>query len=69
MSINLLNMGERATIRQIGGKEATRKHLENLGVVCGQQVRIISKVAGSLILEVKGTRLALDQRLTRAILV
>ena len=56
-------------IRKVGGKDDTRRHLAELGFVCGEHVQVICEVAGSLILNVKGARVALDRQLAQRIMV
>ena len=56
-------------IRKVGGKDETRRHLAELGFVSGEQVQVICEVAGNLILNVKGARVALDRQLAQRIMV
>jgi len=61
--------GERSLIKKIGGKQETRQFLENLGFVAGSPVSVISKIGGNLIVEVKGTRVAVNQDMAAKIIV
>ena len=61
MPLTLTNDGEEAIIRHIGGSPDVKRHLEDLGFVAGENVRIISRIGGNVIVVVKETRLAIDQ--------
>ena len=43
------------------GKDEVRQHLAELGFVMDSEVTVVSEVAGNLILQVKDSRIALDQ--------
>ena len=43
----------RNVIRKVGGKEETRRFLENLGFVAGGVVTVVSEMNGSMIVNVK----------------
>ncbi len=61
--------GEVNTIRKVGGKEETRKFLENLGFVTGGQVTVVSQISGSMIVNVKESRVALNRDMANKILI
>ena len=42
MPLTMANQGECYTIRTVGGKEETRRFLENLGFVVGGNVTVVS---------------------------
>lgn len=69
MPLVMMNMGERRTIYKIGGKEETKKFLESLGFVTGGTVAVISEAGGNLIVEVKGTRIAIGRDMAAKIMV
>ncbi len=69
MPLLLTNDGERNTIRHIGGTPEVRRHLENLGFVVGGDVTVISKMGGNVIVNVKETRVAIDEKLAGKIMV
>ena len=69
MPLTLTNDGEEAIIRHIGGSPDVKRHLEDLGFVPGENVRIISRIGGNVIVVVKETRLAIDQALAAKIMV
>jgi len=61
--------GESGLIKRINGKPETRQFLENLGFVAGGRVSVISKIGGNLIVEVKGTRVAVNSDMASKIMV
>lgn len=69
MPLSMVNTGEAYTIRKIGGKEEVRRHLENLGFVVGGNVTVISEINGSLILNVKESRVAIGKDMANRIMV
>ncbi|MFA6625192.1 MAG: FeoA family protein [Bacilli bacterium] len=48
-------------IRNVGGEEHNRRHLECLGVTKGEKIKIVDSHGGAVIVKVKGYRLALDK--------
>ena len=69
MPLTLANDGEENIIRRIGGSAETRRHLEDLGFVAGENVKIISRIGGNVIVIVKETRIAIDQSMAAKIMV
>lgn len=69
MPLTLTNDGEEAIIRHIGGSPDVKRHLEDLGFVAGENVRILSRIGGNVIVVVKETRLAIDQAMAAKIMV
>ena len=49
MPLTMANPGECYTIRKVGGKEETRRFLENLGFVVGSEVVVVSEKRDSRI--------------------
>ena len=69
MPLGMAGVGETNIIRKITGKDEVRQHLAELGFVVGAQVRIVSEMAGSLILCVGDSRVALDKAMAMRIMV
>ena len=59
--------GETVTITRISGKDEIRQHLADLGFVVEAKVLIISQMGGNLIVQVKGSRVALDRSMAERI--
>lgn len=69
MPLILANPGEEIMIRKIGGKSEVRTHLENLGFVAGGMISIVSTIGGNLIVNVKGSRVAISREMAGKIMV
>ena len=69
MPLTMANVGETNVIKKIGGKEETRRFLENLGFVVGGVVTVISEVGGNIIVNVKDSRVAIGKVMANKILV
>lgn len=69
MPLTMAKMGETNTIKRIGGREDTRKFLENLGFVAGGLVTVVSEISGNMILNVKDSRVALGRDMASKIMI
>ena len=69
MPLSMVTPGETNTIKKVGGKEATRKFLENLGFVTGGEVTVVSEIEGNLIVNVKDSRVAIGKDMANRIMV
>ena len=67
--LSFADTGAPQIIKKIGGSQDVKKHLEDLGLVVGGDVTVISENAGNLILKVKESRLALSKELAAKIMV
>ena len=69
MPSSMIGEGETATITRVGGKEETRRFLENLGFVVGAIVTVISKTGGNVIVNIKESRVAIGKDMATKIMV
>ena len=69
MPLTMAGIGETNTISRIGGKEETRRFLANLGFVAGTEVVVLSKLGGNVIVNVKDSRVAVNEDMARHIMV
>ncbi len=69
MPLSMVKEGEPNVIKKVGGKEETRKFLENLGFVTGSTVTVISVINGNMIVNVKESRIAIGKDMANKILV
>lgn len=69
MPLTMSRSGETATVKQIHGKEETRRFLESLGFVEGGNITVVSEMGGNLIVNVKDTRVALSKSMANKIMV
>lgn len=69
MPLVFADMEKDYIIKKIGGSPEVRAHLENLGFVIGGSVKIISSIAGNLIVNVKESRVAISKEMAGKIMV
>ena len=69
MPLTMAKVGEPNTIKRIGGREETKKFLENLGFVTGGVVTVVSEISGNMILNVKDSRFALGKDMANKIMI
>ncbi|MBQ5330032.1 MAG: ferrous iron transport protein A [Oscillospiraceae bacterium] len=69
MPLNFAPIDTEHTIKKVGGPSDVRSHLSDIGFVPGGTVRIISSVGDNLIVDVKGSRVALSGELAKRIMV
>ncbi len=69
MPLSMATAGEENTIKKIGGKEETRKFLENLGFVTGSVITVVSEIGGNVIVNVKNSRVAINNDMANKIMV
>ena len=69
MPLTMAKEGEPAVIHKVGGKEETKRFLENLGFVTGGMVTVISQIGGNLIVNVKDARVAIGRDMANKIMV
>ena len=69
MPLTMAEIGQKKLIKQINGKDDTRKFLENLGFVEGAEVSVVAELAGNMIINVKDSRIALGKSMANQIMV
>lgn len=69
MPLSMARAGESNVIRKVGGREETRRFLENLGFVVGGAVTVISETGGNIIVNVKESRVAIGKDMANRIMV
>ena len=69
MPLSMMEAGEPNVIKKVGGKEETRRFLENLGFVVGGTVTVISETDGNMIVNVKDSRVAIGKDMANKIVV
>lgn len=69
MPLTMAKVGEQVVIRKITGRDEIRQHLTDLGFVVSGSVTIVSQMAGNFILQVKGSRVALDSTMANRIMI
>lgn len=69
MPLALADRGKEYLVRRLSGQGETRQHLEDLGFTPGSQVKIINCLGGNLIVQVRQSRIAIDETMARKIMV
>ena len=69
MPLTMLNIGETGKIKRIGGNEDTRRFLNNLGFVVGTEVSVVSAIGGNVIVNIKDSRVAINEDMAKRIMV
>ena len=69
MPLTMAKTGETVTVGRITGRDEVRQHLAELGFVVGATVKVVSEMAGNVIVQVKDSRVALDQGMANRIMV
>lgn len=69
MPLVMAKPGETFTIRKISGKDEVRQHLAGLGFVTDSDVTVVSKIAGNMIVQIRDSRIALDESMASRIMI
>ena len=69
MPLTMVRPGESGLIKKVGGKMETRQFLENLGFLPGSPVSVIARIGGNVIVEIKGSRVAVNSEMAAKIMV
>ncbi len=60
--------GEVLEIKKITGNDATRLHLAEMGFTVGSKITVVTRLGGNMILQVRDSRVALDESMARRIM-
>ena len=69
LPLTMASQGEPVTIKNIGGKQETKKFLETLGFVVGGTITVVSEINGNMIVNVKDSRVAIGKDMANKIMV
>ena len=69
MPLSMAQEGKANVILKVGGKEETRKFLENLGFTAGGTVTVVSEIGGNIIVNVRDSRVAIGRDMANKIMV
>ncbi len=69
MPLTMAKIGEKLTIQKITGSNEIRRHLGNLGFVPGTEVEVVSSIGGNVIVNIKDSRIAVNEDMARHIYV
>ena len=66
--ISMARVGDKGTVVSISGREETKRFLAGLGFTPGTEVKAVSEASGNVILDVKGSKIAIDRKMASKIL-
>ncbi len=69
MPITMARIGETLVIKKITGRDEVRQHLAEMGFVVDTSISVVNAAGGNLILQVKESRVALNETMANRILV
>ena len=61
--------GEELIVKKIGGTPEVKRHLENLGFTPGGTISLVNVFGKNVIVKVKESRVALNEEMTRKVMV
>ena len=67
--LTMVDAGEEHIIKRIGGNEEIKHHLESLGFCVGGTVTVVNTLAGSVIVNIKESRVAIGKDMALKIMV
>ena len=65
MPLTMAPVGQASKIQRVGGNDETKRFLANLGFVVGSEVTVISAIGGNVIVNIKDSRVAINQDMAR----
>ena len=69
MPLAMVEMGQAKKVQKITGKDDTKKFLETLGIVKGEELVVLSEISGNVIVNVKNSRIAISKAMAMRIIV
>ena len=69
MPLTMAPVGQASKIQRVGGNDETKRFLANLGFVVGSEVTVISAIGSNVIVNIKDSRVAINQDMARHIMV
>ncbi|MCD8108009.1 MAG: ferrous iron transport protein A [Oscillospiraceae bacterium] len=65
----MADVGEECVIKKVNGVSDVKSHLEDLGFVPGAVISIVTVMGGNVIVNIKDSRIAINEELARKIMV
>ncbi len=69
MPLSMMEQGDVREITDFHGQEEMKRHLQDLGFIKGEKVRVVGENPSGMILMVKGVKIALNRALANRIMV
>lgn len=67
MVLSKAKIGQTFNIEKVKGKDKTKKFLFTLGCFEGEEITLISKLAGNYVINIKDSRYAIDESMAKSI--
>lgn len=68
MPLSMVRSGQKVRVKSITGKDATRHFLGSIGFVEGAEVSVVTEMNGNVIVNIKGTRVAVSKTMASRVL-
>ncbi|MBU3128780.1 FeoA family protein [Clostridium tagluense] len=69
MVLSKAKIGQTFNIKAVEGKDKMKKFLFTLGCFEGEEITLISKLAGNYVVNIKDSRYALDENMAKSIML
>jgi ferrous iron transport protein A len=69
MPLRMLKAGDTAKVQRVTGTDEVRSHLSELGFVPGTAVTVVNNIGGNMIVQVKDSRVAIDEKMANRVIV
>jgi ferrous iron transport protein A len=66
--LSMVRTGENVRVKSISGKDDTRRFLSSIGFVEDAEVAVVTEMNGNVIVNVKGTRVAISKAMANRVL-
>ncbi|WP_434511048.1 FeoA family protein [Desulfitobacterium sp. AusDCA] len=68
LPLSMVRTGERVKVKTVSGKDEIRRFLSNMGFVEDTEITVVSEMNGNVIVNVKGTRVAISKSMASRVL-
>jgi len=69
MLLSKARIGQTFNVKSVEGKEKVQKFLFTLGCFEGEEITLISKLAGNYVINIKDSRYAIDEGMAKSIIL
>lgn len=69
MVLSKVEIGQTVVVKGIEGKDKMKKFLFSLGCYEGEEITLISVLAGNYVVNIKDSRYAIDAKMAKSILI
>lgn len=68
LPLSMVRAGEQVKVKSVSGKDEIRRFLSNMGFVEDTEITVVSEMNGNVIVNVKGTRVAISKSMASRVL-